>query len=334
MVGILLATHGDFAEGIKMSGSMLFGDQPNSAAVTLQPSDGPDDLRKKMEDAIAGFDDPEQVLILVDLWGGTPFNQANNLIDGHEDTWAVVAGLNLPMLIDAYASRMDESLSAHDLAKQIVGSGREGVKVFPTELEPKVETPVDKIKDKAKAALSKAIPPGTVLGDGKIKIVLARIDTRLLHGQVATGWTKAVAPDRIIAVSDGVARDNLRKRMIMEAAPPGVKAHCVPISKMIKVFKDVRFGSTKAMLLFETPQDALAAIEGGVEIKKLNVGSMAHTKGKFAVNKVLSLDMTDIKTFEKIKSYGVEFDVRKVPSDSPENMDALLEKAREGLKQQ
>ena len=37
MVGILLATHGDFAEGIKMSGSMLFGDQPNAAAVTLQP---------------------------------------------------------------------------------------------------------------------------------------------------------------------------------------------------------------------------------------------------------------------------------------------------------
>ena len=58
MVGILLATHGDFAEGIMMSASMLFGEQPNAAAVTLQPSDGPDDLRKKMEEAIAGFDDP------------------------------------------------------------------------------------------------------------------------------------------------------------------------------------------------------------------------------------------------------------------------------------
>ena len=117
MVGILLATHGDFAEGIKMSGSMLFGDQPNAAAVTLQPSDGPDDLRKRMEEAIATFDDPEQVLILVDLWGGTPFNQSNNLIAGHEDTWAIVAGLNLPMLIDAYASRMTME-SAQEIAKQ------------------------------------------------------------------------------------------------------------------------------------------------------------------------------------------------------------------------
>lgn len=333
MVGILLATHGNFAEGIAMSSSMLFGDQPNTAAVKLMPSDSPDDLRKKMEEAIAGFDDPEQVLILVDLWGGTPFNQSNKLIAGHEDTWAVVAGLNLPMLIDAYASRMDDSLSAQDIAKQIVGSGRDGVKVFPAVLEPEKETPVEKTADQAKTALRGAIPPGTVLGDGKIKIALARIDTRLLHGQVATGWTKAVAPNRIIAVSDGVAHDELRKRMIMEAAPPGVKAHCVPINKMIQVFKDVRFGNTKAMLLFETPQDALSAIKGGVEIKKLNVGSMAHSKGKFAVNKVLSLDMKDIETFEELKALGVEFDVRKVPSDTPENMDTLLEKAREGLKQ-
>ena len=327
MVGILLATHGDFAEGIKMSGSMLFGDQPNAAAVTLQPSDGPDDLRKRMEEAIATFDDPEQVLILVDLWGGTPFNQSNNLIAGHEDTWAIVAGLNLPMLIDAYASRMTME-SAQEIAKQIVGSGKEGVRVYPTELEPQEAAPQEAA---ASSAPTGAIPPGTVLGDGKIKIALARIDTRLLHGQVATGWTKAVGPDRIIAVSDGVAHDNLRKRMIMEAAPPGVKAHCVPLKKMCEVAKDVRFGDTKAMLLFETPQDALAAIEGGVEIKTINVGSMAHSQGKFAVNKVLSLDAKDIETFEKLKEHGVEFDVRKVPSDSKENMDTLLQKAREGL---
>ena len=187
MVGILLATHGDFAEGIKMSGSMLFGDQPNAAAVTLQPSDGPDDLRKRMEEAIATFDDPEQVLILVDLWGGTPFNQSNNLIAGHEDTWAIVAGLNLPMLIDAYASRMTME-SAQEIAKQIVGSGKEGVRVYPTELEPQEAAP--QAAAAATSAPTGAIPPGTVLGDGKIKIALARIDTRLLHGQVATTVTK------------------------------------------------------------------------------------------------------------------------------------------------
>ena len=328
MVGIILATHGNFATGILQSASMIFGEQPNVAAVTLQPSEGPDDVRRKMEEAVASFEDPEQVLILVDLWGGTPFNQSNGLIAGHEDKWAIVAGLNLPMLIDAYASRMMMD-TAHELAVQISGSAKEGVRIYPESLEPKEEK-------KAAAAASGgqptgALPEGTVVGDGKIKYVLARIDSRLLHGQVATAWTKTTNPNRIIVVSDGVAHDNLRKSMITEAAPPGVKANVVPIGKMIQVAKDPRFGNTKAMILFETPQDALAAIKGGVDIKELNIGSMAHSVGKVAVSKVLSLGKEDVQTFEELKKLGITFDVRKVPSDSKDNMDAIIEKAKAEL---
>ncbi|OUP91577.1 PTS system mannose/fructose/N-acetylgalactosamine-transporter subunit IIB, partial [Thomasclavelia spiroformis] len=152
-----------------------------------------------------------------------------------------------------------------------------------------------------------------------------------LHGQVATTWTKTTNPNRIIVVSDSVARDDLRKKMIEQAAPPGVKANVVPIDKMIKVAKDPRFGNTKAMLLFETPQDALKAIEGGVEIKELNIGSMAHSIGKVVVNKAIAMDKDDVKTIEKIKSKGIKFDIRKVPSDSKENIDNLLKKAKAEL---
>lgn len=326
MVGIILATHGDFAKGILQSGSMIFGDQPNVAAVTLQPSEGPADIRGKMEEAVASFDDPDQVLIMVDLWGGTPFNQANGLISGHEDTWAIVAGLNLPMLIDAYASRMTME-TAQEIAVQISGSGKDGVKIYPESLEPKKE----EAAPAAAAAPQGAIPEGTVLGDGHIKFVLARIDSRLLHGQVATAWTKTTQPNRIIVVSDSVAHDDLRKKLITEAAPPGVRANVVPIDKMIQVSKDPRFGETKALLLFETPQDALRAIEGGVDIKELNVGSMAHSVGKVAVNKVLSLGPEDVKTFEQLKAKGITFDVRKVPSDSKENMEEIINKAKAEL---
>ena len=119
--------------------------------------------------------------------------------------------------------------------------------------------------------------------------------------------------------------------MIEQAAPPGVKANVVPIKKIIEVAKDPRFGDTKAMLLFETPQDALQAIEGGVDIKEINVGSMAHSNGKVAVNQVLSLGKEDVETFDKLKARGITFNVRKVPTDSPENMDELVAKARKEL---
>ena len=260
MVGIILASHGEFANGILQSGAMIFGDQVDVKAVTLQPSEGPDDLKAKMEAAIATFENQDEVLFLVDLWGGTPFNQANGLIAGHEDKWAIVTGLNLPMLIETYASRMSME-TAHEIAKHVTEVAREGVKVKPEELEPETKVAAQAINTQSQGA----IPEGTVLGDGHIKYVLARIDTRLLHGQVATTWTKTTQPNRIIVVSDAVSKDKLRKQMIEQAAPPGVKANVVPIDKMIQVAKDPRFGNTKAMLLFETPQDALRAIEGGVD---------------------------------------------------------------------
>lgn len=326
MVGIILASHGEFANGILQSVSMIFGEQQDVKAVTLQPSEGPDDLKAKIEEAIATFENPEEVLFLVDLWSGTPFNQANGLLAGHEDKWAIVTGLNLPMLIEAYGARLSME-TAHEIAAHIVGAGREGIKVCPEELEPKkVEAaPVQQVTKGG------AIPEGTVIGDGKIKYVLARIDTRLLHGQVATTWTKTTRPNRIIVVSDSVAHDDLRKKMIEQAAPPGVKANVVPIDKMIKVSKDTRFGNTEAMLLFETPEDALRAIEGGVEIKELNIGSMAHSVGKVVVNKAIAMDAKDVETIEKLKAMGITFDVRKVPSESGENIDNLLKKAKAEL---
>ena len=214
------------------------------------------------------------------------------------------------------------------MAKEIFPEARSGVKIKPEDLEPKDAT----ASAQAPAAVSRgAIPEGTVIGDGKLKIVLARIDTRLLHGQVATTWTKMTNPDRIIVCSDGVANDELRKTMIVQAAPPGVHVHVVPIKKIIEIAHDPRFGNTKAMLLFETPQDMLRAIEGGVDIKEANLGSMAHSVGKVVVTNAVAMDKKDVETLEAIRDHGVKFDVRKVPADGAENFDAMLKKATSEL---
>ena len=320
MVGIILASHGEFAKGILQSATMIFGEQKDVTAVTLMPSEGPDDVKAKMTQAVAGFENQDEVLFLVDLWGGTPFNQANSLYEEHKDQWAIVAGMNLPMVIEAFACRLSET-SARKIAAQILSPAKEGVKVRPDSLAPTTTAAVQQV--------SSAGAPGT------FKYVLARIDSRLLHGQVATAWTKETKPTRIIVVSDNVAKDELRKKLIQQAAPPGVKAHVVPVEKMIELAKDDKhFGGQKAMLLFENPQDALRAVEGGVPLKTINVGSMAHSIGKVQPNKVLAFDQNDIDTFKKLKSAGLTFDVRKVPNDSKGDMDDILRKAQEELNRQ
>ena len=325
MVSIVLASHGTFAEGIKMSGQMIFGQQDDVVAVTLMPEMGPDDLRAKLLEAIGGLGDQDQVLFLVELQGGTPWNQISLLLDeeGHEN-WVAVAGLNLPMLVSAYGARMGAE-TAVDVAKEILPEAKGGIVTKPEGIAP-AEAPAA-----APVARQGAIPEGTVLGDGHIKIAHVRVDTRLLHGQVATTWTKTVSPDRIIVVSDGVAHDQLRKTMIEQAAPPGVPANVVPISKMIEVTKDPRFGATKAMLLFENPQDLLAAIEGGVDIKEANIGSMAHYVGKVVVTNAIAMDNADVETLETLHAKGVALEARKVPSDSPVSYEDLIKKAKSEL---
>ncbi|HEP1466492.1 TPA: PTS mannose transporter subunit IIAB [Streptococcus pyogenes] len=325
-IGIIIASHGKFAEGIHQSGSMIFGEQEKVQVVTFMPNEGPDDLYGHFNNAIQQFDADDEILVLADLWSGSPFNQASRVAGENPDRkMAIITGLNLPMLIQAYTERlMDAGAGVEQVAANIIKESKDGIKALPEDLNPVEETAAT---EKVVNALQGAIPAGTVIGDGKLKINLARVDTRLLHGQVATAWTPASKADRIIVVSDEVAQDDLRKQLIKQAAPGGVKANVVPISKLIEASKDPRFGNTHALILFQTPQDALRAVEGGVEINELNVGSMAHSTGKTMVNNVLSMDKEDVATFEKLRDLGVTFDVRKVPNDSKKNLFELIQKA-------
>ena len=136
----------------------------------------------------------------------------------------------------------------------------------------------------------------------------------------------------MVAVSLKKKKDDLRKKLIEQAAPTGVRAHVIPLNKLVEVYNDPRFGDTKALLLFENPQDALAVIEKGVEIPELNIGSMAHSVGKIQINNVLSVDQADVDTYKKLRDLGVKFDVRKVSGDSPSDLFKLIAaKAGEGL---
>lgn len=325
-IGIIIASHGKFAEGIHQSGSMIFGEQEKVQVVTFMPNEGPDDLYGHFNNAIQQFDADDEILVLADLWSGSPFNQASRVAGENPDRkMAIITGLNLPMLIQAYTERlMDAGAGVEQVAANIIKESKDGIKALPEDLNPVEETAAT---EKVVNALQGAIPAGTVIGDGKLKINLARVDTRLLHGQVATAWTPASKADRIIVASDEVAQDDLRKQLIKQAAPGGVKANVVPISKLIEASKDPRFGNTHALILFQTPQDALRAVEGGVEINELNIGSMAHSTGKTMVNNVLSMDKEDVATFEKLRDLGVTFDVRKVPNDSKKNLFELIQKA-------
>ncbi|WP_057741833.1 PTS system mannose/fructose/N-acetylgalactosamine-transporter subunit IIB [Liquorilactobacillus capillatus] len=157
-----------------------------------------------------------------------------------------------------------------------------------------------------------------------MKITVARIDDRYIHGQVLTKWIKLLPAERIIVVSDEVAEDPMRKTLVLSVAPSNVRANAVTPEKMGRVFKNPKYAGTTAMLLFGNPAEIVEAIENGVEIKTVNVGGMRFDPSKKQITESVSVTPEDVKAFEKLSTMGVKLELRQLPGDSSQDFAKLL----------
>lgn len=124
MTGILLATHGKFAEGILDSARMLMGEVEAIDTVTLEEGENVESFTAKMTEKIERLNDGDGILILVDILGGSPFNAAaTNLLK--MDCCECITGLNLSMLLGALDAR--EYTDIKSLADELVKSGQDGI---------------------------------------------------------------------------------------------------------------------------------------------------------------------------------------------------------------
>lgn len=159
-----------------------------------------------------------------------------------------------------------------------------------------------------------------------MEIRLARIDDRLIHGQVTTSWTKRTDINRIIVVSDAVAFDHLSKFLLQQAAPPGINANVVTVQRMLEAFNSQLFKTQKVMLLFTNPQDVEKLVRGGIQLKSLNIGGMRFENGRQMITNFVSIDEKDQASFYFLAKQGIELEVRKVPTDRKVNLIDLLDK--------
>lgn len=148
-----------------------------------------------------------------------------------------------------------------------------------------------------------------------MKINLCRIDDRLIHGQVATVWAHEANAGRIIVCSDEVANDTIRKTLVLQVGPPGIKVSVVDIEKAIRVYKNPKYEAVKCLLLFTNPTSVLQMIEGGVDIKTINIGGMSFKEGKRQITGAVSVNDQDVESFKKLNEKGIELEIRKVDTD-------------------
>lgn len=153
-------------------------------------------------------------------------------------------------------------------------------------------------------------------------ILLTRIDNRLIHGQVATQWTGSIGANLILVANDKVAGDKVRQGLMDMAAPAGVATRYFTIQKTIEIIHKAA-DRQKIFIVAESPEDVLKLVEGGVEIKKVNIGNMHMSEGKRQVATTVAVDDSDIAAFKQLEERGVELVIQRVPSTAVEDISKL-----------
>ena len=125
MIGLLVTGHANFGTGITSSVNLIAGEQEAYKAVDFLPTYSTEDLTREITKALDELKDCEGVIIFTDLMGGTPFNVSAQIAHG-KDNIRIVAGTNLPMLVEIVMSRkfMD---NLDELVDSVLETGKEQV---------------------------------------------------------------------------------------------------------------------------------------------------------------------------------------------------------------
>jgi len=119
MIGIVLVTHGRLADELISALEHVVGPQERTATVCIGPEDDVEKRRAEILESVARVNDGSGVVLLTDMFGGTPSNLAISIMD--QDDVEVLAGVNLPMLIKLASVRENETLAEAVTSAQEAG---------------------------------------------------------------------------------------------------------------------------------------------------------------------------------------------------------------------
>jgi len=125
MIGIVLAAHGPLPGAFLESTQMILGELPQVASISLMPGDSLEGLVDRLQAAVHGVNTGDGVLILLDMFGGTPANATTFLTQQANDLRAVT-GANLPMLLETFLARMNTN-RLESLAEMAFSGGQAGI---------------------------------------------------------------------------------------------------------------------------------------------------------------------------------------------------------------
>jgi fructoselysine/glucoselysine PTS system EIIB component len=157
-------------------------------------------------------------------------------------------------------------------------------------------------------------------------ISLLRIDDRLIHGQVAYGWTASLGVNVFLVVNDEAQNDQMKSMALNLAKPNDVKLYIRGVKESGEIVqKFAASQKSNVLVLVKNTNDALALVKSsdGV-IKEINVGGLRYSEGKRKLTDLVAVDDQDIANLKEMDELGVELEFRMLPRDKKKSLKEML----------
>ncbi|WP_368157594.1 PTS mannose/fructose/sorbose transporter subunit IIAB [Collinsella aerofaciens] len=305
---IILASHGGLAAGAKDTLEMVLGDVSNVHVVSLARDDK-EPITNKVETMIATFNADDTVYVLTDMLGSSVNNSMVEL-SRNGAAFTVISGFNIPLALTLAMS--PAPVKGAELAA-LINEARTGLTNPNAPVEVAPAAPVKK----AKAPRHNA---------GPAKIVLARLDYRLLHGQVVFTWTTKVQAERIIVVDNAAANDDIKKDALKLAKPQGVRLNVFTVERALAKMDKLNTLGERVMFIFGNTAEMLQFCQG-YKLDVINLGATANHDGADQIggkDSSVFFDDTQKADVNQLLDMGIKLYVQQTPTYQSVDIDAKL----------
>ncbi|MFA5139564.1 MAG: PTS sugar transporter subunit IIB [Elusimicrobiota bacterium] len=155
-------------------------------------------------------------------------------------------------------------------------------------------------------------------------LALLRIDDRLIHGQVVEGWMPALKARRVVVISDEAAGDPTQTALMRMCMPETVALEICSLADAPAALSRAAAAPENVLALVPGPAEVLSLLRAGVRVESVNVGGLHYAAGRMQLGKAMFLSEADIRALRDIAGAGVRLEGRAVPSDTPEDVSALI----------
>ncbi len=155
-------------------------------------------------------------------------------------------------------------------------------------------------------------------------VVLARIDDRLIHGQVVTGWLKVTNGNKIYIVDDKLKQDAMMQMVLKTAAPLGTKVFIQSVDESIEALKKPDKPNERIVILAKVPQVFERMLEAGLTFPKVILGGMGLTNQRQRFYKNVAASEEELECMRRIVAHGTELIYQLVPDAPAKNIRTIL----------